>query len=178
MKKIVLASLLATGLMAAGNENYFGVSAGKLDSNFKVNPNPGFVVLDTDFTDTAYHFTLGHYYGENGRISATYTYVNGEDSDTSDAITLSYDFILPVAKTFSLYAGPSLGYTRLDYSDGTDLSGFHYGAQAGAIARVVDNIEIEAGYRYLMETGDDDVTGGNIELDNVSMWYIGANIRF
>jgi hypothetical protein len=30
-----------------------------------------------------------------------------------------------------------------------------YGAQAGAIARVVDNIEIEAGYRYLMETGDD-----------------------
>jgi hypothetical protein len=29
MKKIVLATLLATGLMAAGNEDYFGFSAGE-----------------------------------------------------------------------------------------------------------------------------------------------------
>lgn len=76
-----------------------------------------------------------------------------------------------------MYAGPVLGYTRYEEA-GLDLSGFHYGVQAGAIVKLVDNIEIEAGYRFLLQTGSDTVLGDNVDADDVKMWYIGANIRF
>ena len=180
MKKIVLAAMLATGLMAAGNEDYFGISAGQVSSNFTIKANTGFVVVgDTNSKDTAYNFTLGHYYGDNGRISATYTYINKESGiDTSDAITVGYDFMLPLAEQLSIYAGPSVGSTRLKSDSGTNLSGLHYGAQAGGIVKVAKNFEIEAGYRYLLETGSQTVVGGKIDLDNVGLWYIGGNIRF
>lgn len=177
MKKIVLASLLVSGLMAAGNENYFGISAGNAELSGNVEST------DFDVDGTHYTFTLGHYYGETGRISATYSYVKHDTGvDKSDALSVAYDFILPLAENkFSLYAGPVLGYTRYEETASgisIDLSGFHYGAQAGAIARLSDNIELEAGYRFLFETGSDTVLGVNVDADNVKMWYVGANIRF
>jgi opacity protein-like surface antigen len=90
--------------------------------------------------------------------------------------------MLPLAEDkFSLYAGPVIGYTSYKESAddiSLDLSGFHYGAQAGAILRIVENVEIEAGYRYLLETGSDTVTTVKIDADNIKMWYVGANIRF
>lgn len=180
MKKIILAVMLTSTLMAAGNEDYFGLSAGKASSNFTAKANPGYVWLgDTNSKDAAYNFTLGHYYGEKERVSATYTYVKSEAGvDASDALTVGYDFILPLAEQLSIYAGPSVGYTRLKYDGGTNLSGFHYGAQAGGIVKVAKNIEIEAGYRYLLETGNSSTVEGKVELDNVGLWYIGGNIRF
>lgn len=181
MKKIVLASLLATGLMAAGNNDYVGISFGKVRSDFSVTTNPGYVYVgNTDFTDSAYNLTLGHYYGENGRVSATFTYVDADAStDRSNGLTFSYDFILPVADNkLAFFAGPSVGYTWLKYNNGANYSGIHYGAEVGAIVRLVENVEIEGGYRYLFETGDETFAGGTIDLDNVSMWYIGANFRF
>jgi len=50
------------------------------------------------------------------------------------------------------------------------LDGFHYGVQAGAIVRVIDKIELEAGYRYLEETGKDTFSGVTIKANNVQMW--------
>ncbi len=181
MKKIVLASLLATGLMAAGNENYFGISAGNAKMSFSASANG--ISTDGDTDGTQYTAVLGHYYGNTGRISAAYTYVNHDgDVDKSDAISFAYDFILPLAENkFSLYAGPVVGYTRYE-EPGLDLSGFHYGAQAGALVQIMDNIELEAGYRYLFETGSDSIdilgTSVKVEADDVKMWYVGANIRF
>jgi len=177
MKKIALAALLASGLMAASNENYFGVSVGNAELSGTV------ASTDFDTDGTQYTVALGHYYGDTSRVSASYTYVKHDAGvDESDAFSVAYDFILPIADNkFSLYAGPVLGYTRYKESAGAlsvDLSGFHYGAQAGAIVRVVDNIEIEGGYRFLLETGSDTVLGINVDADDLKMWYIGANIRF
>lgn len=169
MKKIVLASLLVTGLMAGGNQDYFGISAG----NAELEASSSLGNASTD--GGQFTATLGHYYGDNGRISASYSYIKREqDVKNSDLLSFAYDFILPLADNkFSLYAGPVAGYTFYkDYV--VDFSGFHYGAQAGAIVRLVDNIEVEAGYRYLVETGSD----LGVDLDNVKMWYVGANIRF
>lgn len=177
MKKIVLASLLATGLMGTSNENFFGISSG--NSQFAVSIN------GTDFNTDGTQFTasLGHYYGDTSRISATYTYVDkAAGIDSNDAFSLAYDFMFPLHEhMFSCYAGPVIGYTRYKESSNTtslNLSGFHYGAQAGAIVRVIENMEIEAGYRYLIETGADAFPAVNIEADSVKVWYIGANLRF
>jgi hypothetical protein len=169
MKKIVLASMLVSGLMAAGNENYFGISAG----NAELEASSSWSNASTD--GGQFTATLGHYYGENGRISASYSYVKREQNvKNSDIFSFAYDFILPLANNkLGLYVGPVAGYTF--YKDTiVNFSGFHYGAQAGAIAHIVDNIELEAGYRYLVQTGSD----LGVDLDNVKMWYVGANIRF
>lgn len=174
MKKIVLAALLASGLMAAGNQDYFGVNGGRADIGISSS-------IEGSSSNEENHITatLGHYYGNTGRVSASYTYVErSAGMDNSDVLSFAYDFILPVSQDmFSLYAGPVVGYTWLQDSM-IDLSGFHYGAQAGGIVRVMDNIELEAGYRYLFETGNDKVYGINIEADKIKMWYAGFNFRF
>jgi len=177
MKKIVLATLLATGLMAADNANYFGINVG--NAKLKVDASGSGINDSATIDGTQYTAVLGHYYGDTGRISAAYTYIKHDAGvDNSDAFSVAYDFILPVVENrFSLYAGPVVGYTEYKESN-LDLSGFHYGAQAGAIVRVIDKIELEAGYRYLEETGKDTFGGATIKANNVQMWYVGANIRF
>jgi hypothetical protein len=169
MKKLVLVGLLAASLMAADGENYFGINMGNAKISMSTDTTDG----DTD--ETHYTATLGHYYGKNARISASYTYINREnDVDAADLFSVAYDFMLPLAEDkFSLYAGPVIGYTSYKTSL-IDLSGFHYGAQAGAIFRIVENVELEAGYRYLLETGSDK----GLNADNLQMWYVGANLRF
>lgn len=173
MKKIALAVLLASGLMAAENADYFGVSFGNAELGIEVS------TLDAETNGGQVSFTLGHYYGDTARAWAGYTYVKHDDGvDESDAFSVGYDFILPLAQNkFSLYAGPVIGYTRYE-EPGLDLSGFHYGAQAGVIVRFIDNIEFEAGYRYLKETGNETVLGVDVEADDLKMWYVGANLRF
>jgi|FLOH01.1.fsa_nt_gi opacity protein-like surface antigen len=173
MKRIVILALLVTGLMAAEGQDYFGLNAGRAELRATSDANHAKV------DDTHYSLTLGHYYNDNGRISATYSYVDADSVvDTSDALTVAYDFILPVAndKVF-LYAGPLVGYTRYE-EPGLDLSGFHYGAEAGVIVPVIENIEVEAGYRYAIETGSDTIAGISIDADDLRMWYVGANLRF
>jgi len=169
MKKIVLASLLATGLMAGGNEDYFGISVG--NAELEASSSLG----DASTDGGQFTATLGHYFGETGRISASYSYIKHEDDvKNSNVLSLAYDFILPLAdKKLALYTGPVVGYTFYK-DDSVDLSGFHYGAQAGVIGHIVENIEIEAGYRYLIEAGSDQ----GVDFDAVSMWYVGANLRF
>jgi len=121
--------------------------------------------------------------GDNGRISLSYTYVEPVNNvKHSDGASLAFDFIVPIVdNVFMLYAGPVVGYTRYEEEAvgiNLDLSGLHYGAQAGVIARVMNNIEVEGGYRYLIETGSDTVLGVNVDADTLRMWYVGVNFRF
>ncbi|MDT8339446.1 MAG: outer membrane beta-barrel protein [Sulfurimonas sp.] len=181
MKKIALAVLLASGLMAAENADYFGISFGNAELGVDLSV-PG-LSASTEVDDKHISFTLGHYYEDTARVWAGYSYVDTDsDVDDADAFSIGYDFILPLAENrLSLYADPVIGYTRYE-EPGIDISGFHYGAQAGVIVRLIDNIEIEAGYRYLMETGSDTVNVSGIDVDidadDLKMWYVGANLRF
>lgn len=177
MKRITLAMLLASGLMAFEDQSYIGLSAGEAKIS---GSGSGFgASINDDKTENAFNLAVGSYLNENGRISATYTYIDsGNGVDMSDAITASYDFVLPLGERFSLYIGPNIGYTRFEYDNGLDLSGMHYGGQAGAIVNIMPNLEIEAGYRYLIETGSETRSGIKIELDDIKIWHIGANFRF
>lgn len=180
MKKIVLAVLIGScGLMGAENVTFIGASIG----NTELKTSTGAGKFDSKNDDTHFTGTLGQYIGENGRVSLSYTYVEPTGQvQHSDGVSLALDFILPVVEdTFSLYVGPVVGYTRFEEESlglNLDLSGVHYGAQAGAIVRIVKNIEIEGGYRYLVETGSDSILGVDVDADDLRMWYVGANFRF
>lgn len=180
MKKIVLAVLIGScGLMGADNVAFIGASVG----NTELQTSVGTGDFESKNDDTHFTGTLGQYVGDNARVSLSYTYVEPTGHVVnSDGLSLAFDFIIPlVENTFSLYAGPVLGYTRFEEKTAglkLDLSGMHYGAQAGAIVRVVKNIEIEGGYRYLIETGSDSALGVKVDADDLHMWYVGANFRF
>lgn len=180
MKKIVLVALLAgCGLMGADNVPYIGVSVGNTEMKTSVDT----ANFESKKDDTHYTATIGQYFGDYGRISLSYTYVEQTGYiQNSDGASLAYDFILPVVdNTVLLFVGPVVGYTRFEEEAlgvKLDLSGMHYGAQAGVIVRVINNVEIEGGYRYLVETGEDTVLGVKVEADNLRMWYAGVNFRF
>lgn len=180
MKKILLVALLAgCGLMGADNVPYIGVSVGNAELKTSVDIGN----FESKHDDTHYTATLGQYIGDNGRVSLSYSYVEPTGNvQNSDAASLAFDFILPVIdNTLLLYVGPVIGYTRFEEEAAglkLDLSGMHYGGQAGAIVRIVNNIELEGGYRYLVETGEDTVLGVDVEADNLRMWYAGVNFRF
>ncbi len=181
MKKIVISVLLVTGLLAVDNQDYIGIAIGNAKLTAKTTVPDLFVRGDVD--NTQYTATLGHYYDDTGRVHATFTYVNPSGSvDTESALSVGYDYLLPVTTNqFSLYAGPVIGYTWYKESAGTlnlDVSDFHYGAQAGAIAKITNNFELEAGYRYLIETGNDAKSGVNLDAENLKIWYIGVNLHF
>lgn len=169
MKRVAFSLLIVTALAGAENKDYFGFNAG--NTELRMESSSGKTRKD----DTHYSFIVGHYY-ESSRVSARYTYIHsGADNfDSNHQLSFAYDYILPVAEDlFSLYAGPVVGYSRIK-GDGLNLSGFHYGGEAGAIVEVVENIELETGYRFLMERGDNH--GVNAEYNKT--WYLGANIRF
>lgn len=179
MKKIALAVMLAGGLMGADNVAFIGASVG----NVELTSNVSSVGYESKVNDTHYTATLGQYVGTNGRISLSYTYVEPTGHvKHSDGASLAFDFMLPIIdNTFFLYAGPVVGYTRFEEEASgikLDLSGLHYGGQAGAIFRVMNNIEAEGGYRYLIETGSDTLLGANVDADKLRMWYVGVNLRF
>ncbi len=180
MKKILLVALLTgCGLMGADNVAYIGASVG----NTELKTSVGTGDFESKHDDTHYTGTVGQYVGEYGRVSLSYTYVDPSGHvQHSDGVSLAFDYIMPVVEnTISLYLGPVIGYTRFEEEAAgvkLDLSGMHYGAQAGAIVRIVKNIEIEGGYRYLVETGKDTVLGVDVDADDLRMWYVGANFRF
>lgn len=179
-KKIFLAAFFAgCELMGANNVPYIGVNIG----NAELKTSIGTGNFESKHNDTHYTGTVGQYVGENGRVSLSYTYVEPTGHvQHSDGVSLAFDYIIPVVEnTISLYLGPVIGYTRLEEEAAgvkLDLNGMHYGAQAGAIVRIVDNIEIEGGYRYLVETGKDTVLGVDVNADDLRMGYIGVNFRF
>lgn len=169
MKRVAFCLLIVTALASAENKDYFSFNAGNTELRMESSTEK------TRVDDTQYSFTLGHYY-DNSRVSARYTYVDsGDDNfDSNHQLSLAYHFILPIIEdTFSLYAGPVAGYSRIK-GDGINLSGFHYGGQAGAIVGVVENIEVEAGYRFLMERGNNH----GIDAEYSKTWYAGINILF
>lgn len=180
MKRILLVALLAgCGLMASDNVPYIGFSVG----NAELKTSVGTGDFESKHDDTHYTATLGQYIGENGRVSISYTYVDPtKNVQHSDNASLAFDFIVPVIKdTLSLYVGPVVGYTRFEQEVAgvnLDLSGMHYGVQAGAIVRIIDNIEIEGGYRYLIENGEDTILGVDVNADDLRMMYVGVNFRF
>ena len=165
MKKILTMALVVSSLSAAGNSEYIGLGIGS--SKFTVDKS----------TNTGTHgsLVLGKKYGDYGRFYATGTYIDSSGSvDAVGVYSLAYDFMFPVVDdVFSLYMGPVAGYTT--YREKTiDLSGAHYGAEAGVTVDLGEIFELEIGYRYLVENGED----GSVSAKSMQQAYFQVNVFF
>lgn len=167
MKKVLLLVLGFIALIASDSTPYIGVGIGQ--SSFSIDG-----IADSDSTGTSGTLILGAKYAEYSRFYVMGTYIDRESSvDNAEVYSAAYDLMLPLHDRFSLYLGPVAGYTVYK-TDFVDLSGFHYGAEVGGTFKIVNNVEIEAGARYLEETGSQN----GLDADNVEMFYFQLNYFF
>ena len=161
MKKIALLILLVGALFAENKSDYIGLGGGLTKFSTTTGNNDG----------THGSLILGHKYGESGRLSLSYSYVDSASTINKSSVTLlSYDYIVPMFDNiFAVYFGPSLGYTSLSNSS-VDLSGASYGGQVGCLLNLSDGYDIDLGAKYLGVDSD--------YLDSDTIFYLNFDIHF
>lgn len=198
MKKLNLiasASVLAFASTAATADVFVGITAGKVDSNF--DNSSGVHAQGGDFDkaihkDSTYGFRVG-VIDEDSRAYITYENASNDYQSTWKArqehLTGSYDKLFPINHHgTSLFAGGTLGVTKLtNESKGTSRDsdyGYAAGVQAGVLQQVADNFSIEGGYKYLKHNASVEVNqhdgsqNGSTKLTSTSTIYMGLNYQF
>lgn len=179
MKKIVLASLLATGLMAADSGVYVGVDVGNTAYEIKAS---ALGVSETEKDDGGSQtLKVGHYFDANSRVTAFYQNVNTDGGD-SYIYGAGYDYLIG-DNALKPFAGVLAGYGTAKSDDGSiNMSGNFFGLQAGVNYAMNSNFSIEAGYRYLKSNIDQTIvvlgTDVKLEIDPIKNWFIGVNYKF
>lgn len=181
MKKVALAVLLASGLMAAENGFYVGADAGNTKYDLKASAL-GISAEDND-DGGSQTVKMGYYLDKNNRASAFYQNVNVDNGDGA-MYGVGYDYLIG-DNAFKPFVGALVGYgSAKDDIGEIKMTGPVYGAQAGVNYSFNENFSIEGGYRYLKSNMDDMVrdpdTGIDVklEVDTIKNWFIGANYKF
>ena len=149
---------------------------------------PQLAVGDND-DDYGFAFVLGKRFNRF-RLYGAFNYA---DFDENDFYTLvaSADYLLPIYHKISLFAGASAGISFIDVDDSTDIinldndvQSYAVGGQLGAIYKLDETYELEAGYRFLSTDLEFRARfpGGTDEIratsDSVNEVYIGFNGYF
>ena len=92
-------------------------------------------------------------------------------------VSFDYFFLSANKSNFQPYLGANLGYINYESDNDIDVSGFVYGAQAGLLFSVTDNIDIDIMYRYsisnaTMESHD---ISDDPSLDHIGSIVFGIN---
>jgi len=180
MKKIALAVLLASGLIATDSGNYIGVDAGNTDFDYKAYTN-GYSYED-DSDGRSVTLKLGYYYDKNSRVYISYQDIDVENGDAYQ-IGIGYDYLIGT-HGLKPFIGGFVGYgsAEIDIAPSAEITGIIFGAQAGVNYTVNANFSVEAGYRYMKSNMEDTITvdGDDVkgEVDPISNWFVGVNYKF
>jgi opacity protein-like surface antigen len=182
MKKIVLASLLASGLMAADSGMYLGVDLGNTEGNFEASaPSIGFTQSSTE-DGSSQTLKVGYYFDKNSRISAFFHNVNVDNGD-AQTYGIGYDYLIGDS-AFKPFIGALAGYGSYqeDAVSDVNVAGMIYGAQVGLNYAFNEDFSAEVGYRYLKSNMEDStiVSGQNVnfEITALKNWFVGVNYKF
>lgn len=179
MKKVALAALLASGLMAADNGVYVGIDIGNTEVEMDTTVNGSSSTVKDDGGSQTYK--IGYYLNQNNRMSAFYQHVN-VDGGSSSSYGLGYDYLIG-NNAFKPFVGILVGHGSLKV-DGTtvDITGMLYGVQAGLDYAFNENFSAEAGYSYMKSNMEDSISGpggiATFEIDPIKNWFVGVNYKF
>lgn len=188
MKKIALAVLLASGLMAADSGMYVGADIGKTKGGIKYNYQDTAIPANNESgkdSDDGVSETLkvGYYLNSNNRVYAAIHISNMDYTDTRN-FGVGYDYLIG-SGALKPFMGVMAGYTKNEISDDDitiDVDGMYYGAQLGVNYGLNENLSLEAGYRYMKSNADFDIASGTesekVEIDYISNWFVGVNYKF
>lgn len=180
MKKIALAVLLASGLMAADNGVYVGLDIGKTDYSMEASAQG--ISEDTSVDFTSYTFKTGYYLDANNRVYASYQYIDIDETDAG-IYSVGYDYLIGATNATKPFIGAFVGYGTIEDNEmGMDLSGAVFGAQIGVKIALNDNFSLETGFRYMKTNMDDSMNiygvDVDLEVDDVKNLFFGMNYKF
>lgn len=181
MKKVVVAALMTTGLMAADNGFYLGVDLGNTGVDIEAKaPSIGY---STTLTDDGGSQTLkiGYFFDKHSRINGFYQNINVDDGE-GKSYGIGYDYLIG-ENALKPFIGVLVGYTGLtNDSLSADISGNIFGVQGGLNYALNEAFSLEAGYRYLKSNAKDTISISGIDaefkMDPLKNWFIGANYKF
>jgi len=189
MKKIALAVLLASGLMAADSGFYVGADVGNtgMDGEYSVSVPDYDIAESESFEDDGGSQTLkvGYYFDENNRASAFFQNVNVDGGD-SRTFGVGYDYLIG-NDSFKPFVGLIIGSGSMESDDGSvNITGAVYGAQLGLNYAFNENFSAEIGYRYMKANMEDSISGEidgtayteEVTIDTVKNWFLGVNYKF
>lgn len=179
MKKVALAALLTSGLMAADHGMYVGLDLG--NTTYDLKASVGGISVTDSADDGAQTLTVGYYLDKNIRLSAFFQNIN-TSGGTSRSYGIGYDYLIGDS-ALKPFVGPILGNASSKADDARiNLSGAVYGAQIGLDYAINNNFSIEAGYRYMKTNMNDTVkvlgTDIKVEVEETRNWFIGALYKF
>lgn len=178
MKKIALAVLLASGLMAADSGIYVGVDVGSTEFDMEASA----LGTSASSSDDGGSQTLkvGYYFDANNRAAISYQNINIDDGDAA-TFSIGYDYLYGT-NDIKPFIGAIVGYGTAEDSTDIDISGLIFGGQVGVNYAFNENFSAELGYRYMKSNMDDTVrvTGIDVklEIDEISNWFFGVNYKF
>lgn len=188
MKKITLAVLLASGLMAADSGMYVGFDLGKTKLEAKYNYQDTAFPADNESgkesdDGTSGTLKVGYYLNNNNRVYASVHMANMDYVDMRN-FGVGYDYLIG-SSALKPFVGVMAGYTKNNIGEDDekiDVNGMYYGAQLGVNYALNNNFALEAGYRYMKSNADDEWTDGTAsskeEFDYISNWFVGINYKF
>jgi opacity protein-like surface antigen len=189
MKKIALAVLLASGLMATDSGFYVGADVG----NTAMDGDIIMYIPDYSYNDSttieddggSQTLKVGYYFDKNNRASAFFQNVNVDGGD-SRTFGVGYDYLIG-DNNFKPFIGLIVGSGNMESDDGSvSITGVVYGAQLGLNYAFNENFSAEIGYRYLKSNMEDSISGEidgtayteEVTIDTVKNWFVGVNYKF
>jgi opacity protein-like surface antigen len=183
-KKIATTFLCATVLgsgLYAENKPFIGLEVGYATVQGDVSGFfPGDIIRDYEGSDVEYGFRLG-LQNESWRTTLVFNYFDS----TSDGhkqnyekglISVDYFILNEMDNPLKPYIGANVGYINYESTDNIDMSGAIYGAQAGFVYSMTDNIDLDLMYRYSLSSATQD--DRDASLDHVGSVVIGLNFEF
>jgi len=140
---------------------------------------PGDIIHDYEGSDIEYGIRIGAKKDE-WRTTISFNYYDsssdGYDQNYEKGL-LSLDYFFLYSKkeknAFQPFIGLNVGYVNYESTNNIDMNGFVYGAQAGVLFSVTENIDLDLMYRYSLSNATQD--DRDAALDHIGSIVFGIN---
>jgi len=112
------------------------------------------------------------------RTTLSFNYFDGDEDGYAQnyekgLVSFDYFFLNSNQSKFQPFLGVNVGYINYESTNDIDMSGFIYGAQAGIVVSIADNIDLDLQYRYSLSNATQD--DRDASLDHVGSIVFGVN---
>jgi len=185
--------IFAVNVYAEETRPFFGIYPGLMYSEMKTSMENAPSLIESNlFTEDSSTGAFMLVFGNSTSSVRGHLNILGGKYDDFDlgVVTIAADKIFSVHDNFNLYMGLSVGYGWLTWNEemeplrlkdetATSLVG---GGQLGGILKFCDHFSFDIGYNYLFTKFKTEIicldAVGEGSLENIGLFYVGANYHF
>jgi len=180
---VLLCTAIGTSLYArddiSESKPFIGLEIGYATVQGDVGDNGVFptVIRDYEGSDVEFGIRIGAQ-KEEWRTTLSFNYFDGDEDGKKQnyekgLASIDYFFLSSNQSNFQPFIGANVGYVNYESTSDIDMSGFIYGAQAGIVISVTENVDLDLQYRYSLSNAADD--DHDASLDHIGSIVFGVN---